>query len=567
MKVKNSKTVKSSYIGKGIVLAVILSLNAAFANANKYIAAGWEFNERGVDDLLSIADAMDETPLDGCMIYLNVKGRKGNVIATRTGGIFGEEEWNYSDLEPLVPKYRELFKHKSFAYSFLDGYRAPKKRVAWNDDAAWDKIAHNIRILAKFAKDAGFVGLRIDPEDYHRQQQYRLIDSDGMSYEKAAELARSRGRQLFSGVFAEFPDAKVFSYFLLSMVNTYIGDIDGRYLRDIMFRTGSDLWPHFVEGIFDVLPPTASLIEGNESAYSYRAKRMEYYRVANHVKNNLIGLLTPENQLKYRMQVQNSIGVYLDGYSRHKPGAPFGYYMEPIDGSRVRHLGINLKQAMEVADEFVWFWGEMGCWVSKKRKTWKDMMPGLHETLLSLKSPDELGRNIRMRMKRGELKNVVENSACVGAADASLPKPYWSWQDEKKKVRKGRFGADLSFGCGDRNSLVAEGVGLGSIVCDAKGFSPGDIIGISFASKGKVAASVSWKKNGRWDWNIPSVFVPVVGKADADGWIHTDWCVTVPEGADGLGLKLSVTQCAGEKSWFDNVMIIPLENKKMEITK
>ena len=98
-------------------------------------------------------------------------------------------------------------KHKSFAYSFLDGYRAPKKRVAWNDDAAWDKIAHNIRILAKFAKDAGFVGLRIDPEDYHRQQQYRLIDSDGMSYEKAAELARSRGRQLFSGVFAVFPDA------------------------------------------------------------------------------------------------------------------------------------------------------------------------------------------------------------------------------------------------------------------------------------------------------------------------------------------------------------------------
>ena len=97
MKVKNDKTIKSNYIGKGIVLAAILSLNAAFANANKYIAAGWEFNERGVDDLLSIADAMDETPLDGCMIYLNVKGRKGNVIATRTGGIFGEEEWDYSN--------------------------------------------------------------------------------------------------------------------------------------------------------------------------------------------------------------------------------------------------------------------------------------------------------------------------------------------------------------------------------------------------------------------------------------------------------------------------------------
>ena len=57
MKVKNDKTIKSNYIGKGIVLAAILSLNAAFANANKYIAAGWEFNNNRVEDLLARADA------------------------------------------------------------------------------------------------------------------------------------------------------------------------------------------------------------------------------------------------------------------------------------------------------------------------------------------------------------------------------------------------------------------------------------------------------------------------------------------------------------------------------
>ena len=547
------------------VVCTALGAMSAYANANKFIAAGWEFNDNRVEHLLARADAMDETPIDGCILYLYATARNGKTISSRD--IMQQPAWDYADIEPLVPKYRKLLAHKSFRHSFLDCYRAPKKRIAWSDDAEWARVANNVRVAAKFAKACGFIGLRIDPEDYHRQRQYRLIDADGMTYEKAAELARSRGRQMFSGAFEEFPDAKVLAYFLLSMVNTYIADVDGRYLRDYMFHSGFDLWPHFVEGIFDALPPTALLIEGNESAYSYRAERMEYYRIGNHVKNNLIGLLTPENQVKYRNQVQNSFGVYLDGYSFHKPGAPYGYYMDPIDGSRVRRLGLNLKQAAEVADEFVWFWGEKSCWTSKKRKTWKDVMPGLYETLLSVKSPGELGKEIRLKMEKGELTNVVKNSACTAEKPEVLPKPYWSWQDTKKKIRQGVFGADLEFGFGDKSSLVAEGVGSGCFVCDVKGRRAGEIVGISFVSKGRAAVQVGWKKDGKWDWTIPVVFVPITGEPDADGWIRTDWSVVVPDGANGFGLQLGARQLPGEKTWFDNVMAIPMEIKKQEEVK
>jgi hypothetical protein len=55
-----------------------------------------------------------------------------------------------------------------------------------------------------------------------------------------------------------------------------------------------------------------------------------------------------------------------------------------------------------------------------------------------------------------------------------------------------------------------------------------------------------------------------VGKEDAEGWIHTDWSVVVPDDANGLALKLGVRQLAGEKTWFDNIMIIPLEINKQE---
>ncbi len=48
--------------------------NSASAGANKFITSGWEFNERDVDALHAVADAMDEAPVDGFIVYLNAKG-------------------------------------------------------------------------------------------------------------------------------------------------------------------------------------------------------------------------------------------------------------------------------------------------------------------------------------------------------------------------------------------------------------------------------------------------------------------------------------------------------------
>ena len=546
-----------------LMFAVALCTSVVLAGANKFIAAGWEFNDAGVDTLLERVDEMDKTPIDGCVVYLYAKRRDGGVICTRTGGIFGDAVWDYAEIEPLVPKFRQLLTHKSFRHSFLDGYRAPKKRIAWNDDHAWAKIAHNLRVLAKFAKACGFVGFRIDPEDYQKQCQYVRIDADGMPYEELSALVRRRGRELFSSVFEEFPDIKILSYFLLSMGYTYMGEVDGRNLQDFMLCAGFDLWPHFVDGIFDVLPPSATLIEGNESAYSYRAEKMKYLWCVNHVKNSLSGLLSPENRAKYRMQVQNSFGVYLDGYSTITNYNKYGYYMEPIDGSRTRHLAINLKQAVEAADEYIWFWGEKSCWTSRTRKTWKDYLPELYETLLAAKAPAELGRMLRLRMEAGELANLVSNSTCRATAADKVPETYWTWQEPLKSgYRQGVFGTDLALGHGDGSSLVAEGVGSGCFVCNVGKLRPGEIVGVSFCSKGKALVRIGWRKGAGWDWSIRSVLVPITGMPDADGWIRTDWCVTIPDGADGFGLQLGVRQLAGEKTWFDDIMAIPLEHQR-----
>ena len=226
--------------GKKTLLIGLMATAAAFcasAEARKFIASGWEFQYVDVDGLLARADEMDKAPIDGCMLYVQTEGRDGKRIASRE--IMQSPKWDWADLEPLVPKYRQLTAHKAFRHSFLDCFRAAKKRIPWTDDAEWARVAHNVRLIAKLAKAGGFTGLVMDTEDYHKQRQYYRLDSDGLPYEELVVLARKRGREIFSGVFKEFPDAKILSYWFLSWDGYANAEMPMEQARDIMNSRGN----------------------------------------------------------------------------------------------------------------------------------------------------------------------------------------------------------------------------------------------------------------------------------------------------------------------------------------
>lgn len=540
------------------VLAACLSVSA---QADKFIASGWEFGDATADGLLAKAEALDALPIDGCVLFINRKGTDGAVISSRN--IVHQRAWTDADLAPDVPKFKELLKHRAFRHSFLKCYQAPTNRIAWTDDAAWSRIANNIRLAARFAKTCGFVGIMIDPEDYKRQRQYNRQPADGLDYLSLAKLVRQRARQVFGGAYVEFPDAKLLTYFLLSMEDTYMLDVSGKHLRDHLLRQESDLWPHFVDGILDVLPPTATVIEGNESAYNWEASKKQYYSEGIHTRNELPYLLSPENRTKYRCQVRTSFGVYLDGYSRHTKGM---YYMEPLYGSRLTHLRLNLLQAADAADEYLWLWGEKGAWKGRDSgtwTTWEKQLPGLTDTLLVIRDPAELGRRLHVRMLAGELKPLNANVACVGTDAGIVPKPYASWFDSHFFKREGKFGCDLTQGDGDSSSLVVEGCEKGclylfNLVDEKRRYHSGDVFGLSFSARGRhISAVVSWKRDGKWDWSIRRMLVPVNPQTNPDTWTRTDWSFVLPERADGFGVMLQVQQESDEKSWFDNIVVLP----------
>ena len=529
------------------------------ADASRFVGFAWEFSRMSMRDLAAYAEELDKTPLDGIGVYLNEKAPDGTLVSTHN---IMRTAWRRDVLEPLVPVARELTAHRALRESFIGSFRAPAKRIEWNDDAGWALVASNMTIAAWFAKAGGFRGLSMDPEDYRHAGQFCRMAGDA-TYDELCALVRRRGRETFSGVFREYPDVRILSFWFLSLSHAYLGSDDPA--RDA--RERGDLWPAFADGILDVMTPEARIIDGNEHSYRYEAKRGEFARAALAMKQRLPNLVSPENRAKCSNQVGVSFGLYLDMYTN-----PLGasWYFGPENGSRVRHFAHNLVGAADAADEYVWFWGERHCWADWKGKgpnderkispeTWNRRLAGFEDEILAVKSQEAFAeRRLSCLSGLGVPMALNANPDCAGDSE-KVPEPYSPWQ--QKKCRQGRLFRDATCGDGDCSSLAAESVENGAFsVVPGRDVVPGERFLVSVSAKGDgTSASVAWKRNGKLDWDVLPPVQLRFDAADGNGWRRGTAFVRVPGSADGMSLILSARQRQGEKCNFDNVCITSLE--------
>ena len=548
--------------GKWLSATVLLSAMCCGAAQKKYIAVSWDLDRMPLDEKLANAETLDRLPFDGMCVMLDARASTGARMSSRD--LFTEPEWKREELEPLVAKHRELLSHKCCRESFLETFRAPKKRLAWTDDAAWGRIAHNMEVAAWFARRSGYVGLQMDIEDYDHQEQY-VRQKDEMPYDELLKLARQRGREVFSGVFREFPDVRILTFWLMMFDPAYRGEGDVL----MMMRRREDLWPAFVNGILDVLPPTACLIDGDEHAYRYEATDLDFHRAATWGRNRFLAFVEPENRMKYLSQVQTSFGVYLDMYLNDPSAA--NWYFGPVEGSRLTHLRNNLAQATDVATEYVWLYGEKWSWLSGgaahrrhpgiSEKSWDEALPGFYDMVASVRNPAAFAKSMFARFAAGEIKPANVNGACSGEGDA-VPSPFSTWKNDAKQRGPGRFFRDGTVGDGDSSSLCAEGVCTGCFMVTLDGLKPGDRYGVSVSAKGASEAfriDVYGRKlnAGHFKWDRPVISVPV--KQGSDEWRHGAGSFTVPDWADSLMFQLPVRQEPGEKCWYDNLAIFKMD--------
>ena len=357
--------------------------------ANEYIAFGWEFAGVTPEMLLAQADELDKTPLDGIGVTLTAWTKDKRKVSTRT--IMSDPPWPQDVFDRQIPIFRKATAHRSLRACFAKSFCAPRKRIDWTDDEAWGRIAHNMAIVARAARESGFRGLSMDPEDYHKAKQFTRR-AEEVPYHELCGIARRRGRELFSRVFAEFPDAVVYGYWLFSMVPHYAhhtgADVAG------LVRDAEALWPAFLNGILDALPPGARMVDGDENSYRYSADAGGYRAAAFFNSQMVLPLVAPENREKFRTQVSTGFAMYLDMFISDENAK---WYKGPEDGSRAERFRRDMAQADETSGGYVWFWGEKRVWTAWKGRDfgdarmknvpWKECIPGLEVAIWSVKDP------------------------------------------------------------------------------------------------------------------------------------------------------------------------------------
>jgi len=372
-----------------LLCAALAATGLAQGAGKKLIYTSWEFDAATPAQVLEMADAFDKTAYDGVAINVAVAACNRRPISDDPG-------WKYSDVEKFEADLRQIVKHRSLRESLVFLATAPQKRLAWTDDRAWAAFANNMGVFARLAKRSNMKGLLTDFEDYYKQGQYNLKPSDNMTYAEACKLARRRGSEIFAPVFREYPDITILMYQLLTENREY-GSSDDPVA---IMKEKLDLWPAVVNGMFDVMPDTAKIVDGNEGfGYTGQAARGDFYFSTAAQLVRVLPMIARENRAKYRSQVSVSFGLYVDGYCYFTNSAS-SWYLGPVRGKRINHFEDNLRQAMSCADEYVWLWAEHGYAVDWPKRTldfgpkfkrWNELMDGnLDLVCRGVKDPDGL---------------------------------------------------------------------------------------------------------------------------------------------------------------------------------
>ena len=411
----------------GVLFSVVATL-ALFADAfpsaeraerTKFIAFAWEFNSDSPEVLLRYADAFDKTPLDGIGINLMASAViDGKRVRCSYYNFMHDPAWPKEAFAKQIPHLRELAKHRSMRHSFLSSLTAPyERRIDWMDDAEWARIAESMRTVAWVAKESGLKGMKIDPEDYRKLKQFSRRAGEA-PYDELCEIVRRRGRELFAPVFEEYPDITLHFFWFFSHLEHYT-----KYDRaDVtaMCRADENLWPAFLNGILDVLPPGAVITDGDEDGYHHTAAKNGFRNGAYMFHSLYPQLVAPENLDKYRRQVRYAPPIYTAMYTS-KEGA--NWYKPPTEGSRLETLRRDLIQASDVSGGYVWFWTETHPWV-KRAKNWKrgdprildttlpEALPGLFEVMEWVKNPVAFyDRKVAELSAKGQLVNLAETDS------------------------------------------------------------------------------------------------------------------------------------------------------------
>lgn len=448
--------------------------------------------------------------------------------------------------------FTKIMKEGLLPESMLRVGLTSKNRIDWRDDAAWRTASDNIGFLAELARETGLAGIAFDEEDYSNGRQFFAVKGDPSGAE-LANLVRRRGRQVFEAVFRGYPNMRFQSSWLFSTIQKWHAWVTPEFGLDqaALTESSGELWGYFMNGAIDAMPPDATIVEGNEErGYHGNANRNEFSVAAWRTSRGSLGQIAPENRRKFLSQLSVSFGQYIDSYVN---SCRSEYYFPELGGSRLKRWHENLQSALNVADDYVWIYGEKGTYVNWERdlskapgvdtercyyqKTWEEQLPGFSRMLKIVKgdySP------IEDDIKTGRMVRVGGLDS-TWTRDKDAPKDRFE-RNVKPGLSKDGYARQNGSGCFCSRVNVKAGDEL-YVKASVKGCNPG--VGISFLAGGKF----DFKRFGR-----PRTIVPPAG------WNHGEWQdlrshFLIPDGVTEVSITFGGPATFDNPNCFDSVGI------------
>ncbi len=512
----------------------------------------------------NIREMEQQAPYDGIRIRLEAEGEyRGEKVICEPFSIFTGVPWQYEWFAPAIADLKAT-EFRQFTDNFLDTGFQPGI-PDWFDDAAWAAACGNFELLARIACETGMKGLVVDPEVYS-EPMFRFHPGGKYSYEDMVEQVRNRGRQWGEAVFSAYPEITLFFYYGWSY-NLPAGRRAGGDALDALYGHPG-LLVLFLNGVYDVLPPEATFIDGHEDQSYQACSPEQFYRMHCDFTTAFAALAAPENRNKFRAQTHLAPGMYLDAFFTNQPGDY--WHLKPEATDRVKLFRNTLLWALDASDRYVWSWGEQYRWWDfpyhglqalhvERHGTgdrWEKRAPGI--TLAARVARREPAAIAEYIAGHG-CRNLVGNSDFSQPATAAEAVPEWSyWEDEP--ISQGAHRQDPAAG-----GVVLEHTGWG-LLWQAVPVTEGHLYAVRArasdeAAAGEPAVGINWmnaqRRPIRSDYNRSVVF----GSPDAAGVREALELVFPPPDAAYMQLLFGVWRQTGDDGIirFHSVELYDLE--------
>ena len=302
-------------------------------------------------------------PFDGVMLKIQYPVTDGTMQIPGEGRIANKVLTAERITEEMVRPFVEdmqgagLRKSQHMVHVWLG---SSGRYLDYYDDALWETIAENIRVVAKAARESGCAGLVFDPEQYGGDRCWSHVTNASATkvdkpYPEFAEQVRRRGRKFGEALSAGYPDCVLLFFIGHSMTTVHLkARVEAG--EEATLETLGDLYAPFLDGMLEGTSDGTVFVDGMESAYSY-ATAEEF------IKGRWLALgeslAVTEVPEVFRRKVRCGFGIWTD--NRYDG---FGWYPYNIERNRFspERLQRSIHLALKYGDGYVWLWNERANW-------------------------------------------------------------------------------------------------------------------------------------------------------------------------------------------------------------